>query len=50
MMDKYHKEAVNRYIPGEQLSVTINIADQTVYGYGYLDAYGFWEYPLYFKI
>ena len=34
---------------GFQYGVSTDIADFTSYGYGELDSYGFWEYPIYEK-
>jgi hypothetical protein len=45
---KSHPIAVKRYEDGESLNVSIDIADETSYGYGKLDENGFFEYPLFF--
>lgn len=43
-----HEHAVRLYEKGIQLNCSTGIDDSDTYGYGKLDDYGFFEYPLYF--
>ena len=37
---------VGRFMAGEQLQVSTGICESTTYGYGELDANGYWQYPV----
>jgi hypothetical protein len=39
-------EALRRYQAGEMLNFSTDIEGWLTYGYGHLDEWGFWEYPL----
>lgn len=39
-------EALRRYQSGETLHFSTGIDERITYGYGELDQYGFWEFPL----
>lgn len=39
-------EAKRRYDSGEKLCFSTGIEEELTYGYGALDEFGFWEYPL----
>lgn len=45
-MDARILEGIERYLSGEQVGVSTSIADYITYGYGRLDQYGHWEYPV----
>lgn len=39
-------EGIRRYLLGEQIGASMDISDTPSYGYGKLDNYGFWEFPV----
>lgn len=39
-------EAIRRFRAGERYGTSTNIAEQTTYGYGELDYYGYWEFQI----
>lgn len=41
-----YREGLRRLCSGEQINLSTSIADTTTYGYGKLDANGFWQYPV----
>lgn len=43
-----HPKAIEKYNKGEKLHWSTNIAEELNCGYGELDWYGFWEFPLFF--
>jgi hypothetical protein len=46
---KSHPRAVNRYFAGIKYKCSTGIDESITRGYGKLDDYGFWEYPLHFQ-
>ncbi len=45
-----HPNALRLFNDGVQYGCSTDIGGDTSYGYGVLDEYGFWEYPLYFDV
>lgn len=43
----HEQEALNRWKAGEHPSFSSNLNDDFTCGYGKLDAYGNWQFPLY---
>lgn len=43
------QEAIEKFLCGEQYYTSTSIADETTHGYGTLDDYGYFQYPLFFK-
>jgi len=43
-----HPQAVERYRKGDILMATQDVAENPSYGFGEMDDYGFFEFPLYF--
>jgi len=48
-MKKSHPSATNRFFAGIKYKCSTGINGEITRGYGYLDDYGFWQYPLYFQ-
>lgn len=46
-LKKNHQIAIERYKNGEKPNVSSTLEDEITYGYGEVDEYGFWEFPLY---
>jgi hypothetical protein len=40
------REGLRRFLAGEQVGASTNIAEEPSYGYGRLDGLGFWEFPV----
>jgi len=43
------QEAIERFLCGEQYGTSTDISGETTHGYGILDDYGWFQYPLMFK-
>lgn len=43
------REAIRRHSTGEPVWFSTGIDGKLTYGYGNLDEYGFWQYPLRFE-
>ena len=41
-----HKEAIRLFKSGEKPCYSTGVCDQLTCGYGVLDKYGYWEFPL----
>jgi hypothetical protein len=39
-------EGIRRFLAGEKVGVSTGIDDSLTYGYGRLDEFGFWEFPV----
>lgn len=44
-----HEYALLLFARGIKYGCSTDIAGNTSYGYGELDEFGFWQYPLYFE-
>jgi hypothetical protein len=49
MYDPDEDEAIRHFNLGHKVQFSTNIAGNMTYGYGKLDANGFWQYPLPFE-
>jgi hypothetical protein len=47
---KSHTNALRLFREGVKYGCSTDVSGKTSYGYGELDNYGFWEYPLYFDV
>jgi hypothetical protein len=47
--EKSHPHAIKLYEKGVPLKRSLGIDENDTYGYGKLDDYGFWAYPIFFK-